>query len=454
MLFSWLVLFAMPTQAQVCPKVLLSTNSFPQLEQGRPVDLGGIVLVQQFGGNLQIYNGTLNEYKCLIWESGKVELPSNQSRFYSTLKTNGTLDITRDRNGTTSLFYTTTNTSVNGTYYFIVGCDGVVGIYNSTTPSAATAVWQQRGNSCGLSTPTCKRTVLMRNNDYVQANRSVLQGDGAYISQENNGNVLVRQGTPSTPGGVLWQSCYKSPVTGSFVTILQPDSQLITRPTLNSPNWAWKRGSFTADTSQNWELALTCVGNAYGGISISDSTGTVVAWNRGLRPTCDAIPVCSTAILLLDTDRAINNGTVVATGRGYTLEQKPDGTLQLWKGDNPSGGCVVWRSTPSDINSVGAHTIMQSDGNLVTYGKRTNGQSRPVWNTQTAVPQQDSFTFVINNCGVKPMLAIYVKNPITDSDAMLQWSAELSNSCRRTLRGSDKTSKTDTETQGALRNIW
>ncbi len=442
MLFS-LMLFLSLVKGQQCPQVLLASNDITRIEQGQSIDFGGVVLVQQFGGNLQVYTGTVGSLDCLIWETGVCDVPSDDATYFSRIRgRDGSLFTRRDTGAGSSFPFVSPVTSSKGNYFFILNCDGSVGVYNSKTPSAASALWTQEGNACGLS-PGCTRSVVMRENDVVKASTGPFEGEGVYIEQMTNGNVVVKRGTPEAPGGILWQSCDSRNPEADYVTSLQADSQFITRPVAAQDTWVWKRDSFVSNVTMDWELALACEGGDFNKLEISDATGQTVVWEADLRPSCDAA-VCPNAVLLLDMDQRVSSTEeFMGTGRGYSLLQRSDGILELWKGEPGAVECMLWKSAPllSPSTNAEAFTVMQNDGNLVTYWKQGSNSFSPTWSTSTGASVEASFTFVIDNCtGGKPRVAVYRRDPITDANAERLWSSEFSDSCVRrelSLRGSN-----------------
>jgi hypothetical protein len=445
--------------AQTCPQILLSStveaDDFPsQIRQGTSIDYDGIVLVQQFGGNLQILTGEVGNLNCLVWESGLCEIPDDSVVYSSRLRPgDGRLVTAKDSVDTTLfdreiVFRTTSDNPTPNpvpNYYFSVDCDGTVGVYDSNLPGAR-AVWTDDRNDCGItSSPTvCTRTVLMRQNDAVQSDITPIQGDGAFIDQEINGNVVVTRGTPADPGDILWQSCSDINPDQEYKTILQGDSQFITRPLADLRANVWKRDDFTAATAAGeWELALECVDGDYGKLVISDSGNGAVAWDENLRPTCDAqeVGVCPTATLLLGMDQSIWNGAFIDTTNGYVLQQGDDGTLELWKGTIGDLDCQVLRTNPPPRPAGDAYTKMQNDGNLVTYWRTALNPFRAIWSSGTQ-SSMGSFSLVIDDCipvdGANPnrkSVAIYEKNPITDADAVKLTEFEFDDSCANRIRG-------------------
>jgi hypothetical protein len=443
-----LCLLSVTSVVTSCPTILLSTGN--TIEQGETVydAVGRIALVQQFGGNLQVYTGEPGSLECLVWESGICETPSNDGFYSSKLQGDGNLVTKkRDNSGKTSFPWAANLVAGAAEYIFVVACDGRVGIYDSALVS--TPLWEEQGNSCGLTQPppptTCRRTVLMRENDQVRSDRVPLQGDGAYILQRDDGAVVVQEGTPDEPGEIIWQSCSNGNPTASYLTGLQPDSQFITRPTSDLSTFVWKRDNFTPDTTAPWELALECDGDEYGSLVISDPTGANVAWQTDLRPTCDN-GVCTSATVLLDMKERIQSGTpksITYQNEAYTLLQRSDGNLRLWKGSRGSFACIAWQSdeTRTSTNAQ-AYTVMQNDGNLVSYWRQGTDSYVPIWDTETRSDTEGSFTFVIEECTAgQTGVAVYENNSIVDSDARLLWRVPLVETCvpptrrRALLRG-------------------
>lgn len=154
-----------------CPTILLSTNQ--RIDQGQTLyDGGQISLVQQFGGALQLFRGVPGNLECLMWENGISEVPVDTDFFYFTrLQGDGNLVTSkRDINGILpTQFPWGAGVIVEGfaEYYFILTCDGVVGIYDDDIPGAP--LWSEQGNLCRLSTEapggapsTLSVTVLQR----------------------------------------------------------------------------------------------------------------------------------------------------------------------------------------------------------------------------------------------------------------------------------------------------
>lgn len=442
-----------------------NTDGFPnRIAQGTSIDYGGIILTQQWGGNFQIYTGDLANLDCLVWESGVSLPPAAGGNYESGLRQQDGILGTRNI-GVGPVWTTPRDTTAPfGPYYFSVDCDGNVGVYESPDLALSSAVWRERGTgACTIAQPVCRRTVLMTAPQRVESQNGPLQGDGpAYIEQLTNGNVVVRAGTPATPGEILWQSCSDDNRVTEYFTALQEDSQFITRPELRQSLNVWKRGGDPTpqNATGNWELALECNGDEFGKLVVADSANRArVVWETALRPTCPAPPgtgICPTATVLLNMNQQIWDRARIDTGNRYTLEQQRNGDLWLWKG-TPSTGleCVLWTTLPQDRPNGRSYTVMQNDGNLVTYWARGNDPQNnpfaPIWASKT-VSSMGSFTFVIDDCnpvGVanRKSVAVYEKNPITDPDAVrltrgTQW--EFVDSCPRrdrALRGGEESSQ-------------
>ena len=69
----WLGLMLPGVFSQTCPQVLMSTDDgdeYPAfIRQGESYEYDGIVITQQWGGNLQVYAGVIGQLDCLIWEN-------------------------------------------------------------------------------------------------------------------------------------------------------------------------------------------------------------------------------------------------------------------------------------------------------------------------------------------------------------------------------------------------
>lgn len=437
-----------------------NSDAFPdKIAQGTSIDYNGIIFVQQLGGNLQVFTGEVENLDCLVWESELFETPSTADYESTLRRAEGQLfTAKRPANGSggSAPFRTPFKPGNYSEIYFILDCDGSVGIYDTPNIDGAKPLWSEnKGYKCDLAPPSCTRTVLMTENQRVQSNKAPLVGSkGAFIGQDKNGNVFVKRGTPANPGDFLWQSCSKSNTVTEYFTALQSDSQFITRPVDQTDLHVWKRDDFIVGVDAPvgvWELALECVNGDYGKLVISDSLSKKIEWEDDLRPDCDAEPLCPSATLLLDTDHLIWNKNKIEIGDGYTLEQKSNGELKLWKGDEE---CVLWESSPVYQPTDGdAYTKMQGDGNLVTYWRTQTNNFGPIWASGSrSKKKMGSFTFVIDSCipasGANPRrkaVAVYENNPITDSNAKKLWqSEEFDDVCPsaparrdRGLRGSD-----------------
>lgn len=318
-----------------------------------------------------------------------------------------------------------------------------------------TAQPSEQAMDLALSIPqSCQRAVILEQNIQVNAldDRGIMDfGNGAYIEQQVNGNLVIKRGSSRDQANAetLWESCANEASGQGYSTILQGDSNFITRFTQNHHHVVWKRDNFVPEESYGpWELALECDENNqdWEKLVISDSTGHIVAWESPLGQTCASEPVCSSAILLMDTDqRLFSTDGYVLAGDGYYLLQESNGVFQLWKAA-PSAGdrddragrplCVLWETLPQaaglGVDGAVAFSVIQSDANLVTYWKDEDIQGAEyidVWNAGVFQEETSLYTLVVDTCGEGPAVAAYEKNPVTDGDARLLWRSPFVDAC-------------------------
>lgn len=272
--------------------------------------------------------------------------------------------------------------------------------------------------------------VLLQETEKVSSSEPAIEGNGAYIEQLSSGNVRVRRGSLSNPGEILWQSCEEGPEVDEYFTSLQVDSQLITRRP-STGTFIWKRDDFEDLRADGiWQLVLECdaLTNDFGSLIIQDTGSLHVAWTEPLKEPCDLdgnppTGRCPTAARLLDMDERIWGGNIKGASSSiqeYSLEQEEDGNLVLWKGPPNDLECQLWDSGTQFNPNDQVYTVMQNDGNLVTYLSPTPGAPfQDIWDAGTNIGE-GSYHFVVDVCTFdQDAVAIYHGDPIFEMDAEL-----------------------------------
>lgn len=384
--------------AQTCPQVLLDTNdatsvAFRRVNQGIARDLDGLVLVQAFDGNFEVYTGEVGNLECFIFQSG-INLPADMNdpnvRFFTFLAPNGLVRTRREVFDPSRNMFVDSGLDpfVDGTigsetipYYLILGCDNVLRVFdNSNSSGHPLGTLTPTGNDCNLipsrplpthapssspvKSPTraprppsrCKDAVVMVEHQQANVWEPLDLGNGVYLQQMSSGNAAIRRGT-STDGidsndEIIWQTCSMFEDSMNYYTTLQEDSHLVTYLPGSTFKFeaSWYRDSFMEmDAVGTWQLKLICdaAQNDYEKLQIVDDAGNV-AWEVAqLGPQdCSTLqPVCPTATVLLQMNEALlsSQATKVA-GNGYSLDVEDTAVMNLFQ-----EGCVdpVWSERPS-----------------------------------------------------------------------------------------------------------
>jgi hypothetical protein len=125
-------------------------------------------------------------------------------------------------------------------------------------------------------------------------------------------------------------------------------------------------------------------------------------------------------VILLEPGEDLMENIIKTFDLNYALQQTDGGNFILWR---TSGGntldCILWE-TGNSLGSSPFYTIMQKDGNLVTYGP--DGDT-PVWSSDTVTSITDGdFFFVIDCAEFGQQVAIYYGKP--EDGAARLWSEE------------------------------
>lgn len=444
------------TTTTACPTILLT--SYERLDAGESITDGKIFLTQELNGNLRIHDGN----ECVVWETG-VEggrLGSvSAANYHTELQGDGNLVTTLDLQDTGRDFFETMWSSgisfpdqTEETFYLVLGCDARLAIFEATHLNVP--LWTQQGKGACMPEP-CPRQVLLKQDQLLLSYNQPIQGVDVFIQQEESGNIIIQRGTPKEPHEMVWQSCTKEldlpnnnmdffldgendDDLGPYYveSRIQADAHFISRGmAINSTNTQliWTRrghdGLATPEELGPWELALVCEK-----LMISDERGELIAWETSFKPDCP-VATCESAMVLLEpSSRIFDDEAIFVTDdsgtRSFSLVQTPEAILQVW---DVTADCILWESGATEQESNGrsqAYTVMQADGNLVSYFKEDAGdataRATPVWNSGSGSPDPDDFTLVIENCldETSFTLAIYNKDPTTQTAAPV-WTQSL-----------------------------
>ena len=329
------------------------------------VQISGAYLQQENDGNLSIRKGTPSNPGSLVWESG-VQKPTGS--YYTILQGDGNLITWQGTPGNPGALAWKSNSVGGGNSYFLsLDCDGnTASIFKGTAASPSGSVW----TTTPLMPPPCTLEALLSNGQTVT---SVVQVTGAYLEQKNDGNLVVRNGTPSNPGTLVWESGVQKP-TGSYYTILQGDGNLITwAGTPGNPGaLAWK--SNTSIGSNSYFLAINCNGN-----TVSILTGTPASPTGSVWTTTPLMPPPCTLESFLTNDGTI---TGVVQGTGAYLQQESNGNLLARKGTPSNPGSLVWESGVQKPTGS-YYTILQGDGNLITWQGTPGNPGALAWKSNS-----------------------------------------------------------------------
>jgi len=129
-------------------------------------------------------------------------------------------------------------------------------------------------------------------------------------------------------------------------------------------------------------------------------------------------------VILLDSSDVlrVEEGDFVEIGDSHVIVQQSDGNFQLWKGPLGGGLCVLWE-TGTDETTSDSYTIMQHDGNLVTY----RGPD-PIFSA--GVTRESGVFYFVMDCEEQgDFVAIYDGNPNLNGNAERLWFEAMDPAC-------------------------
>ena len=232
----------------------------------------------QDNGNLALMRGTPDDPGDVLWETGVDE---NADTYYTLLQRDGNL-VTRPGSPSdevqagSSVWKSNTGDS-EGDYFLAFNCDRTsISIYTGTPDDPGDIVWTMPSQQPVLNEPItgeaaksfCEPVVLLFVGDMLSLDNATATGDGAFLVQEDDGNLCLKLGTPDNAGDILWESNVVNDA-GAFYTTLQEDGNLITRPGTPADGMSsiWKSG--TSGDIVDYFLGLNC-----DGLSMSIYQGT------------------------------------------------------------------------------------------------------------------------------------------------------------------------------------
>ena len=268
----------------------------------------------------------------------------------------------------------------------------------------------------------------MEKNDNIYVGEAIVRGN-VFMTQLANGKVEVRRGSPTNPGQVIWENGIDDSNEYSYLTKFQGDGHLITwRIDSNGyqlPIWR----SYTVYPGDSFFFVVECEENG-GGVAIyhKDPNNDWLlqhSWDPipspPTTPPSEAASFAPSACkeqILLERDDVIYQGESLLADDVY-LEQNSNGNLEVRRGNPDDPGDVVWESgqTGSTMNSY--HSILQGDGNLITW-KVFDGVKSLHWKSDTS--EENGFFYFLLECpSAGGVLTIYRGLPSEGGQVIKSW---------------------------------
>lgn len=205
---------------------------------------------QRSDGNLVVRKGTPSEPGDLVWESGYVGVEGD---YFTWVQGNSNMitfqGIPPDAIGNVVFETKTFGVDQDEQFFFGIDCSGTVVLIMQGTPDdpiLANLVWQSApfppsddtpGDASQPSSPPAPVApapctpgslgIVAWQWELSQGQVFINIDHDVYSEQRNDGNLVVRQGTPSDPGEIVWQSGYSGEV-GEYFTRVLGNSDMIT----------------------------------------------------------------------------------------------------------------------------------------------------------------------------------------------------------------------------------
>ncbi len=259
------------------PIVLLQTNE--QIDTGVSLLRDGFYIYQRENGALEVWTESPQNPGSLYWENGVNEV-IDDATYFTLLQGDGNLITSRvTSDGAETVVWKTYTTTTNGNFFFVIQCEGQgggVALYEGSPDQGGNEMWSDSG-FFWLSKPTmvpqqppvpsppqqlpepstCLEPVtLMQQGDALYVENSMMSDNNEYhLYQAVNGNLELWEGTPESPGRLLWETGIVESIIDVYYTTLQSDSNLVTRSIKADAELViWESGTF--HESGNYQLFL------------------------------------------------------------------------------------------------------------------------------------------------------------------------------------------------------
>jgi hypothetical protein len=290
-------------------------------------------------------------------------------------------------------------------------------------------------NSAPVCTPGSLGVVAWTS-DLVQGQVFINTEFGVYSEQQNDGNLVVRKGTPDNPGELVWESGYSGDVGNYFTRVLGNSNMLTYQGTppesvdteVTAPV-VWQTGTLDVDWNGNYFFGIDCSGTVVVVYQGNPDNPSNVVWQSApfpdlVSPTM-APPVTGGTLhtpgslgIVAWVSELAQGEVFINTEFGVFAEQQDDGNLVVRKGTPDDQGELVWESGYS--GEVGNYfTRVLANSNMITYkGTPPEDIEAEVWQTGTEEDDSDYF-FGIDGTGT--VVAVYRGTP--DNAGVAVWQS-------------------------------
>ena len=285
-----------------CDTIVFMESGDELLEQ-EAVVTSGYYLFQDENGNLEIRQGSPDDSGDLVWATDVQGDKKNS--FSSILQDDGNLITYEADKNDESVLWSSESAGESSSYFFLLQCPAQVGesiaIYDGRPNQGGQLVksWEtltelpstnepsKSPSSEPSTSPSSEPTqcndpsIFLESNDNIDEGTALVRNN-VYLTQRYTGNLEIREGTPNSPGDLIWQSgVNESPDGFRYYTKLQGDGHLITwaeddSSGVRSPVWR----SFAWDSNGSYFFLLECLdqGGNVGVYKGDPSNGGVPIW--------------------------------------------------------------------------------------------------------------------------------------------------------------------------------
>jgi PKD repeat protein len=273
--------------------------------------------------------------------------------------------------------------------------------------------------------------------DLIQGEVFINTEFGTYTEQQNDGNLVVRKGTPDDPGKLVWESGYSGDV-GNYFTRVLGNSNMLTYQ--GTPSAAveeeapapvvWQTGTLDVDWDGNYFFGIDCTGTVVAVYQGYLDNPMNVVWQSAPFPGAAATPTMAPVTGIVSSPT--NAGSVrtpgslgivawaseLAQGEGFNntefgvyAEQQDDGNLVVWRGTPDDQGELLWES--GFAGEVGNYfTRVLSNSNMITYkGTLPEDIEAEVWQTGTEEFVDPDGLYFFGIDGTSTVVAVYPGTP-------------------------------------------